>query len=176
MCACVNCFPTSFSLFLCVLDVVSAGQCRETEQQRKVGERTCQQKAKVLITYWSNLADDSLKRQRAAQCTAQKEREETIYCSKVPWTLICASLNVYYQFLASVPCLAALTTTLSLHSYLALLFSLFYSRSALSAFILSFTSHLCFLSSHFFSLLSIPCCLQSHFLGESVSVSMSLML
>lgn len=46
------------------------------------------------------------------------EREETIYCSKVPRTPISASLNVYYQFLASEPCLAALlSASLSLPSY-----------------------------------------------------------
>lgn len=105
----------------------------------------------MLITYRSNLADDSLKMRRAAQCTAQREREETIYCSKDPLTSISASLNVYYQFLASEPCLAALLTSfLSLPSYLNPLFSLFYSRSTMPAFILSFTSHLCPLTSHFF--------------------------
>lgn len=132
----------------------AVGRHRATE---KGGKRTCQQRAKVLITYRSNLADDSLKRRRAAQRAAQKEREETIYCSKVPWSLISASLNVYYQFPASEPCLAALTTTsLSLPNSLTPLFSLFYSRSTLPAFILSFTSHLCPLTSHFLSPLSIP--------------------
>lgn len=134
--------------------------CRAVQRDRaaeKGGKRTCQQRAKVLITYRSNLADDSLKMRRAAQRTAQKEREETIYCSKAPRTTISASLNVYYQFLASEPCLAALlTASLSLPCYLTPLFSLFYSRSTLPAFILSFTSHLCPLTSHFFSLLGIP--------------------
>lgn len=85
------------------------------------------------------------------------EREETIYCSKVPRTPGSASLNVYYQFLASEPCLAALlTASLSLPSYLTALFSLFYSRSTLPAFILTFTSHLYPPTSHFFSLLGLP--------------------
>lgn len=91
------------------------------------------------------------------QCTAQNEREETIYCSKVSWTSISASLNVYHRLLASEPCLAALlAASLSLPRYLTPLFSLFYSRSTLPAFSLSFTSNLCPLTSHFFSLLGIP--------------------
>lgn len=85
------------------------------------------------------------------QCTAQNEREETIYCSKVSWTSISASLNVYHRLLASEPCLAAsLAASLSRPRYLTPLFSLFYSRSTLPAFIPSFTSNLCPLTSHFF--------------------------
>lgn len=94
--------------------LVCVAVCRAVQRHRateKGGKRTCQQRAKVLITYRSNLADDSLKRRRAAQRVAQKEREETIYCSKVPQSLISASLNVYYQFPASEPCLAALSNT-----------------------------------------------------------------
>lgn len=120
---------------------VSTGHCRE-DGRRLSG--ACQQKAKVLITYRSNLADDSLKRQRAAQCTTQKEREETVHCSKVPHTLISASLNVYYQFLASVSCLAALRpTSLSLPSYLTCLFSVLLSLHIVcfhSVFHISFAS------------------------------------
>lgn len=141
-------------MFLCVFRAVCAGVfvwvavCTTEES----GKRTCQQRPKVLITYRSNLADDSLKMRRAVRCVAQKEREETIYCSKVPWTPIPASLNVYHQFLASEPCLAALlTASLSLPRYLTPLFSLFYSRSTLSASIPPFTSHLCPLTYHFFS-------------------------
>lgn len=159
--------PSSFSLCfyvylrlceqVCLSVLLSAGQCREIEQQRREGRELASKRAKVLITYRSNLADDSLKMRRAAQCTSQKEREKTIYCSKVPRTPISASLNVYYQFLAPEPCLAALlTASLSLPSYPTLLFSLFYSRSTLPAFILSFTFHLCPLTSHFFSPLGIP--------------------
>lgn len=140
------------SLLACVCSAVCRAQATE-----RGGKRICQQRATVLITYRSNLADDSLKRQGAAQCSAQKEREETIYCWKVSRTLISASLNVYYQLLASEPCLAALSTaSLSLPSYLTPLFSLFYPRSTLPDFILSFTSHLRPLTSHFFSPLDVP--------------------
>lgn len=111
-------------------------------------------------------------------------REETIYCSKVSWTSISASLNVYHQLLASEPCLAALlAASLSLPRYLAPLFSLFYSRSTLPAFILSFTSNLCPLTSHFFSLLGISsfsqdlqCLYQCSYCGSICVLFSSLLL
>lgn len=165
--------PLAFnSVCLWIFDALWASVCvciyREeykdwaTEKERK---RTWQQRAKVLITYWSNLADDSLKRWRAAQCTVQKKREETIYCSKVPQTLIFASLNVYHQFLAFEPCLTALQP---LYHFAVL----FYFHSTLLAFISSFASRLCHLASHFFSPLDILCSLQ--FLIVSASVTLSL--
>lgn len=164
--------PAFNSVCLWIFDALWASVCvciyREeykdwtTEKERK---RTWQQRAKVLITYWSNLVDDSLKRWRAAQCTVQKKREETIYCSKVPQTLIFASLNVYHQFLAFEPCLTALQP---LYHFAVL----FYFHSTLLAFISSFASRLCHLASHFFSPLDILCSLQ--FLIVSASVTLSL--
>lgn len=81
---------------------------------------------------------------RAAQCRAQNEREETIYCSKVPPTPISASLNVYYQFLAFEPCLAALliTSQLSDSSPLSVLLSFHIVCSHSTLHISSMSSHL----------------------------------
>ena len=105
---------------------LSAWEERNSERREELATK----RAKVLITYRSNLADDSLKMRRAALRGAQKERGETIYSSKVSRTPISASLNVYYRLLASEPRLAALLTAfLSLPSYLTPLLFLFYSRS-----------------------------------------------
>lgn len=113
MCAWLILCTPRLNVFVYIWCCVSKCVClyqnsTKTKEWRRRRKRTCQQRAEVLITYWSNLADDSLKRWRAAQCTVQKKREETIYCSRVPQTLIFASLNVYHQFLALEPCSTAL--------------------------------------------------------------------
>lgn len=111
-------------LMLCV----SAGRCRETEQQRKGGggvKRTRQQKAKVLITYRSNLADDSLKKAEGSSVHSSKgERgDNLLFKSPSDSHLSLTKCLLPIPGLCAMPG-CAIPSTLSLPSYLALLLSL----------------------------------------------------
>lgn len=60
---------------MCLSVWLSAGQPREIKQQRREGRELASKRAKVLITYRSNLADDFLKMRRGQLSAWLKRRE-----------------------------------------------------------------------------------------------------